>query len=450
MNSSGFIFDYSKCVGCHACVVACYNENKTNPPIAWRQVNTFNQEKIPIAGFLNLSIACNHCIDAPCIKACPAQAYSRDGQTWAVIHNSDKCIGCKYCTWACPFDAPKFNESKGIVEKCHLCNHLLIKGAIPACANQCPTGALSYGSIEESAKVFPFGTAEIKNQPRLKTLNSDIIKNVPLMDHCVSAYIGERNDSLLGNPTEKIDALKEWPLIVYTFIYALLTGWFISFKPDESLVHKVIFISLGILGIAISTFHLGKPFRAYRSIINIKTSWLSSEILFSGLFLALSMVYIFILQSVLLFVIISILGLFLLISIEMVYSLPKKKYSTPIHSSNSLLTALLFGFYFIGWSKLLVAIIVFKSLLYIFRKASTENLIQSGSLILTFVRVILGLIFPMAIILFTNPLNSLLVLVCLLIGELIDRFEFYNDIYIDYPSRVLNKIYQESISEEKI
>ena len=67
MNSIGFIFDYSKCVGCHACVVGCYNENKTNPPIAWRQVNTFNHKKIPLAGFLNLSIACNHCIDAPCI-----------------------------------------------------------------------------------------------------------------------------------------------------------------------------------------------------------------------------------------------------------------------------------------------------------------------------------------------------------------------------------------------
>lgn len=447
MLTSGFIFDYSKCVGCHACIVACYNENKTDPPIAWRQVNPLNPKKIPLAGFLNLSIACNHCIDAPCLKVCPAIAYSRDVQTGAVIHQPEKCIGCKYCTWACPYDAPKFNKGKGIVEKCHLCNHLVSKGLNPACATQCPTGALSFGPIDDTGQPEAFGMPKTKFQPRITTFGSSILNNIPEMDVRISGFNRNQKDLFAPKPVDKIHAFEEWPLVMFTFIYAFLSGWIFSFK-SENLSSQIIFLSLGFIGILFSAFHLGKPLRAPRSILNFKTSWLSREILFSGLFLSSSMLYLFYFHTILVLIISSFLGLILLLSIEMVYSIPKRKFNAPLHSSSTILTALLFGFYFSGLFKLAVGVIVIKALLYIIRKKDVDNLNRFGIALTILIRFLVGLIIPLSMLFFSNPINSKILLLCLFIGEIIDRFEFYNDIYIDSPSRALDQTFKEIVRKK--
>ncbi|RPH32717.1 MAG: hypothetical protein EHM93_08330 [Bacteroidales bacterium] len=437
MKDKGFIFDYSKCVGCHACIVGCYNENRTNPPIAWRQVNALNDKKIPLAGFLNLSIACNHCIEAPCLKACPAKAYSRDGITGAVIHQPEKCIGCKYCTWACPYDAPKYNPQKGIVEKCHLCNHLIIKGHKPACANQCPTGALSFGFIDNTNQPQPFGIPKTKYQPRIKTLHSNIMNSIPEMDLSVSGY--SQKHLATNKSNDKINAFEEWPLIIFTFLFSFLSGWIVSFKQESPLVQKVLFISLGFIGILLSAFHLGKPFRAPRSITNLKTSWLSREILFSGLFISSSIFYFFIINSILFLLITSLLGLLLLLSVEMVYSIPEKKYVTPLHSSNTIITALMFGLYFSGLFKLLVGVIVLKAILYLVRKKDIDNHLSPMQAICLTIRFLVGLMLPLSVILLSNPIKLEFIIYCLLIGELIDRYEFYDDLYINSPSRMLDQ-----------
>lgn len=443
MNQKGFIFDYSKCVGCHACIVGCYNENKVNPPITWRQVNSYNQKKIPLSGFLNLSIACNHCIDAPCLKACPASAYHRDIQTGAVIHHPEKCIGCKYCTWACPFDAPRYNHEKGTVEKCHLCNHLIISDLRPACANQCPTGALSFDLIEESTQIDSIGIPKNSFQPKIRTLGSSFIMDLPEMDNSISGF---NQGQLIENKfNEKIHAAEEWPLVLFTFIYSFLSGWILSSKIYDRPFQKLIFIIIGLIGILLSAFHLGKPLRAIRSTINLKTSWLSREILFSGFFIVASTLYLFFFH-VLIFQLITILfGFCLLLSIEMVYSITNKKYKTPIHSSNTILTAFLFGFYFLGAEKLIVAIIVIKALLYIIRKKDLENMLYSRIFLITLIRIIAGQFLPLALLLFSNWVNLSAVLVLLIIGEFIDRFEFYNDIYVDSPSRILDQTLKEKL-----
>ena len=142
MSRKSFLFDLNKCVGCHACVVACTIENQTLPETVWRDINSFNPSGNPDIPLFHYSLACNHCDDPPCLKNCPALAYSKDFITGAVIHFANKCIGCKYCTWACPYDAPKFNEKTRIIEKCTFCNHRIEEDLKPACANLCPTGAL--------------------------------------------------------------------------------------------------------------------------------------------------------------------------------------------------------------------------------------------------------------------------------------------------------------------
>jgi len=432
MQQTGFIFDYSKCVGCHACLVGCFNENKTEPPITWRQVNNSNPKKIPLAGFVNLSIACNHCEDAPCLRHCPAKAYKRDEITGAVIHQPEKCIGCKYCTWACPFDAPKYNPQRGIVEKCHLCTHRVEKGLKPACAVQCPTGALAFGAIDKT-KIF--GIPETKFSPRINTLNSSVVNNIPEMDSNVSGY-DKKHGCLEDTPNDKIHAIEEWPLVLFTSIYAFLSGWIFAFINSESSLYRYLFIGFGVVGMILSAFHLGKPFRATRSIFNIRSSWLSREILLSGLFLTSAFVYLFVLKSAILLIVTASISVLLLLSIEMVYSIAEKKYFTIIHSANTVLTALLFALLFASIYKLFVAVLVIKALLYLSRKKELEGLNKSY---LALVRFLIGILIPLAMVLYQNPFAIELVLTFIIIGELIDRFEFYDDIYINSPRRVLLK-----------
>jgi Fe-S-cluster-containing dehydrogenase component len=145
---SRFIFDTSLCVDCRACVAACSLENKMGAVV--RTLHVANAQAAPGIPLFSFSMACNHCETAPCMSGCPAIVYYRDRSTGAVIADSPKCLGCGYCTWNCPYGAPVINKSKGYIEKCHFCSHLLRHGDEPACSSACPTGALSFSSKGDS------------------------------------------------------------------------------------------------------------------------------------------------------------------------------------------------------------------------------------------------------------------------------------------------------------
>ncbi len=80
-----FVVDVNQCTGCHACEMACQIANHLPPDRQWREVRTFNELHVPGVELLHLSLACNHCHDAPCMKQCPALAYQRDERTGAVL-----------------------------------------------------------------------------------------------------------------------------------------------------------------------------------------------------------------------------------------------------------------------------------------------------------------------------------------------------------------------------
>jgi len=437
MEAKGFIFDYSKCVGCHACLVACYNENHTTPPISWRQISSQNPIKVPLSGFINLSLACNHCDDAPCLKSCPAKAYTNDNQTNAIIHNPNHCIGCTFCTWACPFDAPKYNSNKGVVEKCNFCNDRLKEGLTPACTSACPTGALSFGDILIDDKSDAPGMTSRATKPRINFKNQEVKNKIPTLDLAVSGYRKEgQYDDLILNQT-KIDAIKEWPLVFFTLISSVLVGWFFGLAFNNNTEElRYVYVLLGLIGMAISTLHLGKPMRAYRSIFNLRTSWLSREILFFILFLGSSVIALFVNDFKPLLFIASILGVLLLISIEFVYTVADKKYSTPIHSANTLLTALTFGFLITNLNTIAVVLLVIKAILYIVRYAKATVLFKNS--LIGFVRFFVGIMVPLVNLLFEKELN-LVILISFIIGEIIDRFDYYACLHIDTPNKLLNK-----------
>lgn len=152
-----FHVDISACTGCKACQVACKDKNQLPIGVNWRKVyqyeggewsnhNGFYQPGNVFAYFV--STACQHCQDAPCIEVCPAAAISKrsDG---IVLIDDNRCIGCRYCEWACPYGAPQFDQERKVMTKCNMCYDLIDKGEKPACVDGCPYRALEIGDLEE-------------------------------------------------------------------------------------------------------------------------------------------------------------------------------------------------------------------------------------------------------------------------------------------------------------
>ena len=144
----GFVIDQRKCIGCHACTVACKSENDV-PLGAFRTwVKYVEKGVFPNTRRYFTVERCQHCEDAPCIEICPTKAlYKRpDG---IVDFNSDRCIGCKACMQACPYDALYIDPRSNTAAKCHYCAHRTDRGLLPACVIVCPTEAIIAGDLED-------------------------------------------------------------------------------------------------------------------------------------------------------------------------------------------------------------------------------------------------------------------------------------------------------------
>ncbi len=133
-----FHFDMTKCIGCRSCEVACNEQNNNPADILWRRIGELEAGSYPDTQRHYLSMGCNHCLDADCLKGCPVDAYTKDPVTGIVLHSADACIGCSYCVWNCPYSVPQFNPERGVVGKCDMCKGRLDEGLEPACVNACP------------------------------------------------------------------------------------------------------------------------------------------------------------------------------------------------------------------------------------------------------------------------------------------------------------------------
>jgi Fe-S-cluster-containing dehydrogenase component/DMSO reductase anchor subunit len=423
MTKNVFIFDQNKCVGCHACVVACINENGFQSPDQWRNVHKSNNPHLPQLPLIYLSLACNHCDDAPCLKNCPSLAYSRDEITGAVIHNPDKCIGCKYCTWACPYDAPKFNPKSGIIEKCTFCNHRIEEDLKPACANSCPVGALDFKNIE-------FGREESVNSSPVPVNAGSNLKTIKLRKETgpeMDLELFKAQSELIPKEKkqQKISALKEWPLIAFTLLTTGLVSLYASGITNLfNSTHKLIYTAITVFTAILSMLHLGKKLRMWRSIINIKNSWLSREICFFALFFAsvFCEFYFFDLPDLLP---VS-LGLFYLFSVDMLYRLATWKWLLKIHSAQTILIGISLFAFFTGWYYLFVFIISFRLTIYFYRKFA----IIKNDLMISAIRIILPII---SIALLYNSQHHILSLILFALGEVIDRIEFYTELNVPDP-----------------
>jgi Fe-S-cluster-containing dehydrogenase component/formate-dependent nitrite reductase membrane component NrfD len=146
----GFVIDQTRCIGCHACTVACKEENGV-PLGAFRTwVKYVEKGEFPHTRRYFAVLRCNHCDDAPCVTICPTRALYRraDG---IVDFDRDRCIGCKSCLQACPYDALYIDPATHTAAKCHFCAHRVERQLEPACVIVCPERAILAGDLDDPA-----------------------------------------------------------------------------------------------------------------------------------------------------------------------------------------------------------------------------------------------------------------------------------------------------------
>ena len=156
MTRLAFFFDSSTCSGCKTCQMACKDKNDLPVGQVWRRVYevtgggwrkdgaTWKQDVFAY----NLSLSCNHCEDPICARNCPTRAI-RKREDGIVQIDQGSCIGCKYCSWVCPYSAPQFNSEIGAMGKCDFCADYIYQGNNPSCVDACPMRAQDFGDYDE-------------------------------------------------------------------------------------------------------------------------------------------------------------------------------------------------------------------------------------------------------------------------------------------------------------
>lgn len=188
------VIDLAKCIGCHACSMACKAENGTPPGVWWGKVVIDEVGAYPNTRLTFTPLLCMHCKNAPCVQVCPTGAsYKRPDGIVAVDY--DKCIGCRYCMAACPYGARTFvneirpyypdrgftpyeqqmyqNHRAGVVEKCNLCMQRVDKGLEPACVATCPAYARVFGDLDDPNSEVSKLIAERRGVQLLADLGTD-------------------------------------------------------------------------------------------------------------------------------------------------------------------------------------------------------------------------------------------------------------------------------------
>ena len=272
-----FHFDMTRCIGCRSCEVACNEQNGNPADIKWRRVGELEGGVYPLTQRTYLSMGCNHCLSADCLRGCPVDAYTKDPLTGIVLHSADACIGCQYCVWNCPYSVPQFNPERGVVGKCDMCRGRLLDGLEPACANACPENAIKIEIVNQAEWRNDYATAESPGMPPAGQTISTTRITLPANS---SSWL-ERVDTGTLSPEHSHPSL-----IIMTTAMQAAFGTLVALWLQRALdtVSVSLLLLLTALALNVSVFHLGRPAYAWRALKMWRRSWLSREVLCFGLF----------------------------------------------------------------------------------------------------------------------------------------------------------------------
>ena len=189
MTQLALVIDLNVCVGCHACVTSCKEWNtsgaagaagrratrtaRIRPARSSTACRRSRSASFPNTQTVHFPKSCLHCEDPPCVPVCPTGACYKRAEDGIVLVDYDKCIGCKYCAWACPYGVREIDEQQKVMNKCTLCVDRIYDEALPdadrkpACVMACPTSARLFGDIHDPR------IGSVEGDPRARRLRAD-------------------------------------------------------------------------------------------------------------------------------------------------------------------------------------------------------------------------------------------------------------------------------------
>jgi Fe-S-cluster-containing dehydrogenase component/formate-dependent nitrite reductase membrane component NrfD len=305
MATYGFAIDLRKCIGCHACTIACKAEHDIPIGVNRCWVKTVEKGVFPDTRRFFFPVLCNQCTDAPCVRICPTNALfkRRDG---IVDLHGDSCIGCRACMEACPYDQLFIDPNTRTAEKCNFCANRVENRLLPACVSVCPTECRIFGDLDDPAsevsriyqrEAFMVRKPEKGTGPKVLYLGAEESVIRPEISSRPLIYKeGQVHLRPLGAPAERDDAPglprvdydvpheKPWgfDMAVYLLTKGIAAGalflsamlWWLGWRdPITNVVGPAIAVVFGTVTAVVLIADLERPERFY--YILIRPNWRS-------------------------------------------------------------------------------------------------------------------------------------------------------------------------------
>jgi len=316
-----------------------------------------------------------------------------------------------------------------VMEKCTFCSHRLAEGKAPSCVTACPTGALQFGDYEEApgeANAPGFPRADV--EPAIRFVNPRDAGRGPDSSFSQSPGSGPETST-----ASKVTLRSEWSLVMFTLMAAVLVGWMLA-GLGGTIVSPVGFGLLGVSALIVSVLHLSQKQRAWRAVLNWRSSWVSREIICFSFFLATSGIHIVSGQrhSALGWASVA-AGVLAMFAMDRVYTVTATQ-GLRLHSARVLLVAPFMAGIIADDPRIYAAAGGLRLVFYVSRKVRQAAVLTPVRLLLSGARIMLGMALPLAWILEPSG-GTWLPVAGVLLGELIDRAEFYVELDIPTPRR---------------
>lgn len=236
----GFLIDQRSCIGCHACTVACKSEHDVPTGVFRTWVKYVEKGTFPNTRRHFLIERCNHCANSPCVEICPTQALFKrpDG---IVDFDRSRCIGCKACMEACPYEAIYIDPVTETAAKCNFCAHRIDQGLQPSCVQVCPEEAIIFGDLEDPSsrisQLIGRNSVHVRRpeqgtEPKLFYIGADEIALMPeALPHSTGAMWNEPTPAMMAPAPARVDTWMphaENAQVDYNIRHERPWGWMVS------------------------------------------------------------------------------------------------------------------------------------------------------------------------------------------------------------------------------